>query len=84
VTENLSALLYLVAAICFIMALKGLSSPETSRSGNLFGIAGMAIAILTTLASPHVQSYWLIILGLIIGGSIGAYIARRIEMTALP
>ncbi|MGB8843741.1 MAG: NAD(P)(+) transhydrogenase (Re/Si-specific) subunit beta [Aliidongia sp.] len=83
-TENLSALLYLVAAICFIMALKGLSSPETSRSGNLFGIAGMAIAILTTLASPHVQSYWLIILGLIIGGSIGAYIARKIEMTALP
>jgi len=84
VTENLSALLYLVAAICFIMALKGLSSPETSRSGNLFGIAGMTIAIVTTLASPHVDSYWLIILGLIIGGSIGAYIARKIEMTALP
>jgi H+-translocating NAD(P) transhydrogenase subunit beta len=84
VTENLSALLYLVAAICFIMALKGLSSPESSRSGNLFGIAGMTIAIVTTLASPHVDSYWLIILGLIIGGSIGAYIARKIEMTALP
>ena len=83
-TENLSALLYLVAAICFIMALKGLSSPETSRAGNLFGIAGMTIAIDTTLASPHVDSYWLIILGLIIGGSIGAYIARKIEMTALP
>jgi NAD(P) transhydrogenase subunit beta len=83
-SEDLSALLYLVAAICFIMALKGLSSPETSRSGNNFGIAGMAIAIVTTLATPHVQSYWLIILGLIIGGSIGAYIARTIQMTALP
>jgi NAD(P) transhydrogenase subunit beta len=84
VSENLSALLYLVAAICFIMALKGLSSPESSRSGNLFGIGGMSVAILTTLASPHVQSYWLIILGLIIGGTIGAIIARRIQMTALP
>ncbi len=83
-TENLSALLYLVAGICFIMALRGLSSPETSRSGNMFGIAGMVIAILTTLASPHVQSYWLIILALIIGGSIGFVIARRIQMTALP
>jgi NAD(P) transhydrogenase subunit beta len=84
VTENLSALLYLVAAICFIMALRGLSNPETSRSGNMFGMAGMTIAILTTLASPHVQSLWLIILGLVIGGSVGAFIARKIEMTALP
>jgi NAD(P) transhydrogenase subunit beta len=84
VTENLSALLYLVAAICFIMALKGLSSPESSRSGNLFGIVGMVIAIGTTLASPLVQSLWLIILGLVIGGSIGAFVARRIQMTALP
>ena len=83
-SENLSALLYLVAAICFIMALKGLSSPESSRSGNMFGIAGMTVAIVTTLASPHVQSFWLIILGLIIGGSAGTYIARRIQMTALP
>jgi len=84
VTENLSSLLYLVAGICFIMALRGLSSPETSRSGNAFGIAGMVIAIGTTLASPHVQSWWLIVVGLVIGGSIGAYIARKIQMTALP
>ena len=83
-TENLSALLYLIAAVCFIMALKGLSSPVTSRQGNFFGIAGMAIAILTTLASPLVESYWLIVVGIAIGGSIGAYIARKIEMTALP
>ena len=83
-TENLSAFLYLVASVCFIMALKGLSSPETSRQGNFFGIGGMAIAILTTLASPLVESYWLIVVGVAIGGCIGAFIARKIEMTALP
>jgi H+-translocating NAD(P) transhydrogenase subunit beta len=83
-SDSLSALLYLVASVCFIMALRGLSSPETARSGNLYGIAGMVIAILTTLASPEVVSYWLIIIGIVIGGAIGAYIARGIQMTALP
>ena len=83
-SENLSAFLYLVASICFIMALRGLSSPDSARNGNIFGIAGMAIAILTTLASPQVVSFWLIILGLLIGGAIGTYIARQIQMTALP
>ncbi len=83
-SESLSALLYLVASICFIMALRGLSSPETARHGNYFGIAGMVIAVLTTLASPGVVSYWLIILGLVIGGAAGTYIARQIQMTALP
>jgi NAD(P) transhydrogenase subunit beta len=84
VGESYSAFLYLIASICFIMALRGLSSPETARHGNLFGIAGMVIAALTTLASPHVVSYWLIIAGLLIGGAIGTYIARQIQMTALP
>jgi len=83
-SESLSALLYLVAAVCFIMALRGLSSPDTARAGNLYGIIGMAIAILTTLASPYVVSYWLIAVGLVIGGAVGAYIARQIQMTALP
>ena len=83
-TENLSAFLYLIASVCFIMALKGLSSPDTSRQGNFFGIGGMVIAILTTLASPLVESYWLIVVGIAIGGAIGAFIARKIEMTALP
>ncbi|HEX6442420.1 MAG TPA: NAD(P)(+) transhydrogenase (Re/Si-specific) subunit beta [Stellaceae bacterium] len=83
-SDSLSALLYLVASICFIMALRGLSSPETARGGNLYGIAGMVIAVLTTLASPEVVSYWLILLGIVIGGAIGAYIALRIQMTALP
>jgi len=83
-SENLSALLYLVAAVCFIMALRGLSSPVTARAGNMYGIAGMVIAIVTTLASPGVVSYWVIILGIIIGGAIGSVIALRIQMTALP
>src|SRR5438132_216824 len=83
-SESLSALLYLVAAICFIMALRGLSSPEAARGGNIFGIVGMVIAILTTLASPEVVSYWLIVIGIVIGGAVGAYIARQIQMTALP
>src|ERR1700746_2815468 len=83
-SESLSALFYLVASICFIMALRGLSSPDTARGGNLYGIAGMVIAVVTTLAAPEAGSYWLIILGILIGGAIGAYIALRIQMTALP
>ena len=83
-TENLSAFLYLVASVCFIMALRGLSSPDTARGGNIYGILGMAIAIVTTLATPQVQSLWLILVGLLIGGAAGTYIAREIQMTALP
>ncbi len=80
---NLTQLAYLVAAICMIMALRGLSSPETSRGGNLWGMAGMAIAIITTVITPDV-SYVLIPLGLLIGGSIGTIVAKKIQMTALP
>ncbi|HEY1259296.1 MAG TPA: NAD(P)(+) transhydrogenase (Re/Si-specific) subunit beta [Stellaceae bacterium] len=83
-SENLSAFFYLVASVCFILALRGLSSPQTARGGNVYGIAGMVIAVLTTLASPHVVSYWLIILGILIGGAVGTYIALKIQMTALP
>src|SRR6201981_2745061 len=83
-SESLSALFYLIASICFIMALRGLSSPDTARTGNLYGIAGMVIAVGTTLATPHVVSLWLIVVGILIGGAIGTYIALRIQMTALP
>ena len=83
-TQDLTALAYLVSAICFIMALRGLSSPETSRGGNRFGIAGMVIAIATTLAQPGVVSYPIIAAGIVIGGAIGSFIALRIKMTALP
>src|SRR6266542_3235049 len=63
-SDSLSALLYLVAAICFIMALRGLSSPDTARGGNLYGIAGMAIAILTTLATPQLVAAFHSLVGL--------------------
>ena len=81
---DLAALLYLVASVCFVMALRGLSHPTTSRTGNLYGMVGMAIAIITTLAMPGVVSYALIIVGMLIGGAIGTVIALRIQMTALP
>jgi len=81
---TVSLLSYLVSSVCCIMALRGLSGPETARGGLWFGITGMALAILTTLLLPGVQSYRLIIIGGIIGGSIGTVIAKKIEMTALP
>ena len=84
---NISALLYLVAGVLFIMALRGLSSPESSRRGNMLGIIGMAIAIATTLAGhpPHgIGSWVLVVAGLVLGGGIGAVIARRVPMTSMP
>ncbi len=75
---------YIVAGVFFILTLRGLSNPESSRQGNMLGMVGMAIAILTTLFSPVVQSYVWIILGIALGGSIGAVVARKIQMTALP
>ena len=84
ITQELAAYGYLISAICFIMALRGLSSPVTSRQGNLFGVVGMVIAIGVTVATPGVVSPWLIVGGLIVGGSIGAFVAWRIQMTALP
>src|ERR1700726_2001724 len=84
---NLAAVLYLVAGVLFIMALRGLSSPASSRQGNFFGMIGMGIAVATTLAShpPADGLAWLlVILGIAIGGSIGAVIARRVPMTSMP
>jgi H+-translocating NAD(P) transhydrogenase subunit beta len=84
---NLVASGYLIAAVCFILALRGLSSPATSQQGNRIGIAGMAIAVVVTLfvlPDPGWGSYLLIIVGLAVGGTIGAVIARRIQMTAMP
>ncbi|MCZ6605001.1 MAG: NAD(P)(+) transhydrogenase (Re/Si-specific) subunit beta, partial [Alphaproteobacteria bacterium] len=83
-TGSLSAFAYLVASFCFIMALRGLSSPTTARRGNLFGIAGMTIAVATTLILIGFSSILWIVVAVAIGGSIGTVIARRIVMTALP
>jgi NAD(P) transhydrogenase subunit beta len=86
-SPNLVAIAYLVAGVLFVLALRGLSSPETSRQGNLFGMVGMAIAILTTLAAspPSDGIGWaLVAIGLAVGGAIGAVTARKIAMTAMP
>ena len=86
---SISAILYLVSGVFFIMALRGLSSPETSRQGNYFGIVGMTIAIATTLFDPSIDMsnpsvVQLVVAGIVIGGVIGSIIARRISMTAMP
>ncbi len=85
-SQNLAAFLYLVSGVLFIMALRGLSHPTTSRKGNVYGMVGMGIAIGTTLllATPGFGGLALIVLALAIGGGAGAYIARTIPMTAMP
>ena len=84
--SNIAAFLYLVSGVLFILALRGLSHPATSRRGNLYGMIGMGIAIATTLvlATPSFGGFVLIIIGLAIGGGAGAYIARVIPMTSMP
>jgi H+-translocating NAD(P) transhydrogenase subunit beta len=77
-------LAYLVAGVCFIIALRGLSSPETSRTGNRFGMAGMLLAVVTTLVTHEIAALWEIIGAIAIGGTIGFVTARRIAMTAMP
>jgi NAD(P) transhydrogenase subunit beta len=91
---NVVTLLYLVASVCFIQALKGLSNPKTARVGNTFGMAGMAIAILTTIALIAKEAnslgsnlglgLGLLLVALVIGGAVGAFVAARVEMTKMP
>ena len=86
---NLVTLLYLVASVCFIQALKGLSHPTTSIRGNVFGMTGMAIAVLTTaaliwtIAGTPLGLSW-VLLGLVVGGGYGAWRAKTVEMTKMP
>ena len=75
---------YIVAAILFILSLAGLSNQESARRGNMFGIAGMAIAIIATILSRDVTNYGALILMMAIGGGIGAFLASRVEMTQMP
>jgi len=83
-TTELVAIAYLIAGVCFILALRGLSSPESSRRGNRFGMVGMAIAVATTLAIHEVASLPEIVGAILVGGSIGLVTARKIQMTAMP
>jgi NAD(P) transhydrogenase subunit beta len=94
ISMNLVTLFYLVASVCFIQALKGLSSPSSARPGNAFGMAGMAIAVLTTIAlmlklQERLQQggglgFGLVLLGVVVGGAIGATAAKKVEMTKMP
>ncbi len=86
ISANLSAIFYLISGILFILALRGLSSPETSRQGNLFGILGMIIAITVTFLTigNFSTSTIYVFIFLLIGGAIGAFIAFKIPMTAMP
>ncbi|MBT5186680.1 MAG: NAD(P)(+) transhydrogenase (Re/Si-specific) subunit beta [Kordiimonadaceae bacterium] len=81
---DLTAIAYLISGVLFILALRGLSSPESSRKGNFYGMLGMAIAIITTLANPEIVSYTWIFVAMAVGGGIGIVIASRIAMTAMP
>ena len=83
-SSSIVAILYLISALLFIFALRGLSHPESSRRGNMFGIAGMIIAIITTLMFKSVLSYSEIGSAILVGGLIGTFIALKIQMTALP
>ena len=86
ISSNLSAIFYLISGILFILALRGLSSPETSRQGNFFGILGMIIAVTVTFLTVgnFSASMNYVLLFLVIGGAIGAFIAFKIPMTAMP
>ncbi len=85
-SESFAAFLYLVSGVLFILALRGLSHPTTSRQGNVYGMVGMTIAVLTTLAlaTPSLGGFVLIVAGIAVGGGVGAYVARSIPMTAMP
>jgi len=93
ITMNLVTMMYLIASVCFIQALKGLSSPATARRGNAFGMSGMTIAAITTVAmilklkaesANGNLGLGLVVLGIVVGGSIGAFLAKKVEMTKMP
>lgn len=83
-SEGLVQAAYIVAALCFILSLAGLSKQESARAGNYYGMTGMAIALVATIWGPDVQGVGWIILAMIIGGAIGIYYAKRVEMTEMP
>ncbi len=84
ISANTQAIAYLISAVLFILALKGLTHPASARRGNYLGMIGMGIAVVTTLLLPEVQSYFVIIGGLVVGGAIGSVLAARVQMTAMP
>ncbi len=82
--EGVIVVSYIAATILFILALRGLSHPETARMGNLYGIVGMTLAILATVMSERVSAYGLVVAAMAVGGSVGIYVARKVQMTQMP
>ena len=85
-TSSLATVSYIAAIILFILSLGGLSSPESSRRGNLYGMIGMAIAVLATVFGPRVTAEGIpwVVAALVIGGAVGVYLARTVQMTQMP
>ena len=81
---SLINIVYLVASVCFILGLKGLASPRTAPRGNLLGATGMLLAIVATLLDQNIVTFQLIIVGLVVGGAVGTYLALTVQMTAMP
>ena len=83
-TEGMITVAYIAASVLFILALGGLSHQESAQRGNLYGIAGMAIAIVATVLGAQVTGYLTIIICMVVGGAIGTVLAKRVEMTGMP
>ena len=83
-SREVTNLLYLITIVTFILALRFLSNPATARRGNQIGAAGMLVAIVVTFLQKDINSYWEIIVGMIVGGTFGAVAARKVRMTAMP
>lgn len=83
-SSNFIHFIYLISAVLFILSLKGLASPQTARRGNFYGIAAMGMAMAATILSPAIHSKFIIVFGILIGGSVGGYIAMKIKMTEMP
>jgi len=82
--SDIMAMIYLIASVLFILALRGLSHPSTARKGNMYGIVGMALVIFATLFGPDVMTWSMILAGIVLGGGIGLMFAKRAKMTELP
>ena len=83
-SREVTNLLYLITIVTFILALRFLSNPATARRGNQIGAVGMLVAIVVTFLQKSIDSYWEIILGMVVGGTFGAVAARKVRMTAMP
>ena len=84
INENFSAIFYLISSVFFILALKGLSSPETARRGNIFGILGMLTAVSTLILQPNTSNFIPVVICIFLGGAIGTTLGLKIKMTAMP